>query len=110
MNIYRYINIRYIIVYVYITIFLERRFFFQKREDIFFSAYPPWSRTVAGTCETGRGEGRTGEEPQGAAGFPVSTCNGVMKNGLKYGEILGRLRDSPSGDLLWDGICPLLPF
>jgi len=76
----------------------------------FFSAYPPWSRTVAGTCETGRGEGRTGEETQGAAGLPVSTCNGVMKNGWKYGEFLGRLRDSPSGDLLWDGICPLLPF
>jgi hypothetical protein len=41
MNIYRYINIRYIIVYVYITIFLERRFFFQKREDIFFQLIRP---------------------------------------------------------------------
>lgn len=60
---------------------IPREAFFFRKGRTFFSVHPPWSRTVAGTRETGRGEGRTGEENQGAAGFPVSTRNAQRCHG-----------------------------
>lgn len=103
MNIYRYINIRYIIVYVYITIFLERRFFFSEKGGHFFfslSALEPNGRRNLRNWTWRRQNWRRNSRRGGFPGVYLQRCHekwleiwgnfGKTKGFTKWGSSVGR--------------------